>query len=31
MWMAVLADVGTSLVVTANGMRLLRVTDETRF
>lgn len=31
MWMAVLADVGTSLVVTANGMRLLRITDETRF
>lgn len=24
MWMAVLADVGTSLLVTANGMRLLR-------
>ena len=26
MWMAVLADVGTSLLVTANGMRLLRWT-----
>jgi Zn2+/Cd2+-exporting ATPase len=24
MWMAVLADVGVSLLVTANGMRLLR-------
>ncbi|MBX7254634.1 MAG: cation-transporting P-type ATPase, partial [Candidatus Promineofilum sp.] len=24
MWLAVLADVGTSLLVTANGMRLLR-------
>lgn len=27
MWMAVLADVGTSLIVTANGMRLLRITE----
>ncbi len=27
MWMAVLADVGTSLVVTLNGMRLLRSTS----
>jgi Cd2+/Zn2+-exporting ATPase len=24
MWLAVLADMGTSLLVTANGMRLLR-------
>jgi Cd2+/Zn2+-exporting ATPase len=27
MWMAVLADMGTSLLVTFNGMRLLRYTD----
>jgi Cd2+/Zn2+-exporting ATPase len=27
MWLAVLADVGTSLLVTLNGMRLLRWPD----
>jgi Cd2+/Zn2+-exporting ATPase len=28
MWMAVLADMGTSLLVTLNGMRLLRFPGE---
>ena len=31
MWLAVLADVGTSLVVTLNGMRLLSYRDETAY
>ncbi|MFN2135911.1 MAG: hypothetical protein ACK2UK_08155, partial [Candidatus Promineifilaceae bacterium] len=28
MWMAVLADMGASLLVTLNGMRLLRFSDQ---
>ena len=30
MWMAVLADVGTTLIVVANALRLLRTDDPTK-